>query len=130
MADLRRTMDNILKKYGHNILLQRRINEWDGENPEYTKELERHTVRDMHPASRTLLGVTQEGVEGVFHDFDVIYFFRHTANPQVGDRIYENIETFPNGLEVWTIDIARPMRKDRGRIEFWVCGVSKEIPKA
>jgi hypothetical protein len=59
MSDLRRDFENTLRKYGHNILLQRRINEYTDDDPTFASQLERHTTRHMHPGSRQLTGIAK-----------------------------------------------------------------------
>ena len=127
-TDLRKTVENILKRWGHNILLQRVQSIHDGEEPDYTTILERHTVRHMYPANRGLPGIAQEMPEGVTYDCEMIYYFMWDVNPASGDRIYEELERYPNNLNVWLIDFALPMRGVKGRIEYWVVGASREVP--
>lgn len=128
MPNVRKSFEGLLRKYGHNIYLQRRVNEYDGNKPEYLNQLERHTVRHMHPSSRLLANLALEMPEGIVHDSEMIYWFKWDANPQSGDRIYENIDIYPNSLTTFLIDKAIPMRGKHGRIEFWTCGVSQETP--
>lgn len=128
MTDLRKTVEGILRKWGHNILLQRVNTIHDGEEPDYTTQLERHTVRHMYPANRGLPGIAQEQIEGVAYDAEMIYYFMWDVNPASGDRIYEELERYPNTLNVWLIDFALPMRGRGGRIEYWVCGASRSEP--
>jgi hypothetical protein len=127
--DLRREFDNILKNYGHNILLQRDSNSLvPGKTPDYGHVLEMHTVRHVYPNSNSLGFVQQEHIEGLNYDVDVVYYFRHDANPDPGDRVYDNIESFPNGSIIFTIDWAAPMRGRGGQIVFWAAGCTKQIP--
>jgi hypothetical protein len=126
--DLRKEMDDILIRWGHSILLQRRENEYESDKPEFSNTLEIHTTRHWHGGSAALPMVATEELEGIVHDMPMIYFFRWDANPSRGDRIYENIDLYPNSLSTWLIDQSTPMRYARGRIEFWVCGVSEERP--
>lgn len=128
MANLRKSFDTVLMRYGHNILLQRRLSPYSAEGPEYSLQLERHTTRHMHPSSRLLSNIAQEMPEGITHDSEMVYWFRWNVNPASGDRIYENIDIYPNNQEIFIIDKAIPMRGRGGRIEFWACGVSQERP--
>lgn len=128
MADLRKSFDSILVKYGHNVFLQRRINEYTDEAPEFKNELERHTTRHMHPSSIGLAKLADEQIAGVAHDSEMVYWFRYDVLPAPGDRIYENIELYPNNLSVFTIDKSIPMRGKGGQIAFWACGVTQEEP--
>jgi len=130
MTDVRASFLAIQQRYGHNIYLQRRENEYTSisTDAEYSKTLETYTVRHMHPGSSVLPGISKEVMEGIIHDSEMIYFFQHDANPSSGDRIYENIELYPSSLSTFLIDKSIPMRAYRGRIEFWACGVSQEGP--
>ena len=127
MANLRKSFDGMMRRYGHNILLQRRENAYTADTATYKNQLERHTVRSMVP-SRRLPNVAMEMPEGITHDSEAVYYFRWDANPREGDRIYENIEIYPNGIETFLIDKAIPMRARGGRIEYWACGASQETP--
>lgn len=112
-------MDQILKEWGHNVILQRRVDD------EFVNTLERHTVRHMYPANRGLPQVAEEEPEGIVHNADMIYYFRYDANPAEGDRIYEED---PNGKTTWLIDYSLPMRGRGGQIVYWVAGVTRENP--
>lgn len=127
MANLRKSFDGMMRRYGHNILLQRRTNAYTADNATYKNELERHTVRTMIP-SRRLSNIAEEMPEGIAHDSEAVYYFRWDANPCEGDRIYENIEMYPNQIETFLIDKAIPMRGRGGRIEYWSVGASQETP--
>lgn len=130
--DLRAEFREILKNYGHNILLQRREDPHATPgNPIYSNTLEQHTVRyTFNPSgsSSVLMGIRQEQSEGIAHDFEKIYYFMHDVFPREGDRIYENLEGFPNELNTFLIDYAAPMRGANGRIEYWACSVLRETP--
>jgi hypothetical protein len=123
MIDLRRTFEKILEQYGHDILLQRRLEDMiidQYRKPQFGK-LERHTVRDMNASTIGLAGMQQEEVEGVLRNHNIAYWFRWDANPRDGDMIHEILEV----KRSYTIDLAYPMRGARGRIEYWACGVTK-----
>ena len=124
-VDLRRTMVGILKKYGHNIFLQRRINTDNSSIKEFGEVLERHTVRSRFPGS--LAAVQNEGIEGVLHNADMIYYFKWDANPNEGDRIYEHYERNSIDVRVFTVGYALPMRGRGGRIDFWTVGAKREV---
>lgn len=128
MSDIRLSFESTLRKYGHNILLQRRISEYTDDDPTFKNELERHTVRHMHPGSKALAGIAQEMDEGITHTSEMVYWFKFDVNPAPGDRIYENIELYPNSLSIFTIDKSIPMRGRGGQIAFWACGVTQEEP--
>lgn len=127
-TDLRRVVEGILRKWGHNILLQRVNTIHDGDEPDYVYNLERHTTRHMYPGGRGLPGIAKEEIEGVAYDAEMIYYFMWDVNPASGDRIYEELERYPDLQNVWKIDFALPMRGAGGRIEYWVVGASREVP--
>lgn len=129
--NLRATVNSIMKKWGHDVLLQRKlVSPPTGglyglqENSGYSKQLERHTTRHRWPnQSGGLTGVLQEQTEGVDAQVDLIYYFLWDVNPKSGDRIYDKN---PTGWTHYTIDWALPMRFQNGRIEYWITGVSME----
>lgn len=123
MTLAKRTLHHILRNYGHNVLLQRATA--DGKN--FTGQLERHTVRHMEPTARLGL-VQQEQFEGTVRDVDLVYYFLAEANPRDGDRIYERDERWPHRQTTWIIDYALPMRGERGQIEYWAVGATRESP--
>jgi hypothetical protein len=126
MTDLRRKFSTILRKYGHDIYLQRRTNAYTSETASFRDDLEKHTVRHMYSANIGAPGVANEDIVGISHDSEMIYYFQYNSNPREGDRLYENLEEYPNELVTWIVDFAIPMRMQRGRIEYWVVGVSRE----
>lgn len=126
MSDLRAEFLGILQKWGHDIYLQRRADgNYSEDEPRYNNKVEQHTVRRMLPSSTLLTGVAQEQLEGLVNTAEMVYYFRHTANPREGDRIYENIEMYPNHIEIWDVDYSVPMRFQGGRIEYWVVGATR-----
>lgn len=128
MTDLRRKFESILRRFGHDVYIQRRITPYDNMTVEYENNLERHTTRHVYPSNKGLPTVAEENIEGITHDSELIYYFRHNALPREGDRIYENLENYPNNLVLWTMDFVLPMRYSRGRIEYWITGASREDP--
>jgi hypothetical protein len=128
-VDLRAKFYQTLKKYGHDILLQRVSNNYDGTDPTYPKKVERHTVRYTYPALAGLYDEVGEEIAGIIHNADMIYYMQWDVNPQEGDRIYENMPGLPNDQMVYTIDMALPLRGSGGRIEYWACGVTRSSPE-
>lgn len=118
--------DSILKKWGHNIYLQRIEDRFNGQKFVYSNTFERHTVRHVHASS--LQNSRQENLEGVVFDANMIYYMRADVNPMPGDRIYENIENYPNNTVTYIIENAVPMRGENGTIAFWSVGATKESP--
>jgi len=130
MADLRKKFQTILRKYGHDVYLQRRISPYESENVEYADSLEKHTTRHMYASNKGLPATAQENIEGITHDSELIYYFKHDAIPREGDRIYENLSGYPDNLVTWLIDFVVPMRFKTGRIEYWAVGASREEPSS
>lgn len=140
--DLRLVFDDILREWGHDILLERVLNPHeDNKAPRYVGEdgkrkLEIHTTRHVYPGSRALGSIQQEEMEGLLHAYEIIYYFRHMVDPMAGDRIYENLSSdklFGNldrydDFNKFTIEAAIPMRGKDGRIVFWVAGATRETP--
>lgn len=140
MADLRKVVYRILRDYGHDVHLQRRIRDKEiGQyfTQQYSRRVERHTVRHMHSSSVALAGATQQEREGVVSNVDRVYWFRWDVNPAEGDIIIDSKPT--DGMtgskhvrrepEKFVIDYAQPMRGNGGRIEYWACGVSRTGPE-
>jgi hypothetical protein len=133
MIDLRKVVDKIHRDWGHNILLQRSVlHQGEGifglrANNGFSTTLEKYTVTNRFPAKAGLADVVQEQLEGKVASVDLIYYFRFSANPNKGDRIYEKD---PNGYTTYIVDWALPMRGVRGRIEYWIVGASIENEEA
>lgn len=127
--NLRNVVDQLLKQWGHDILLQRRVNPWTEERAVFTRQLERHTTRKMHSSSTYLASLRDEQFEGVLADLDLVYWFRWDVNPTQGDRIYDNITNgVPENQEIYVIDKAVPLKGHHGRVEFWACGCTQKKP--
>ena len=125
--DVRKVIDSILRKYGNDILLQRRIEKYTSSEKKFSDTLERHTVRSMFPGSSLITNVAQEEEEGVVHQADMVYYFRWDVNPSEGDRIYEDIETGTYNLRVFLIDYSIPNRGQGGKVQYWTAGVTREV---
>lgn len=123
MSYMKSEFDSILRKYGHDIYLQRRIQNETGE-PEFSNTFEIHTVRHMESGS--LPDAQQEMAEGILNTSERVYWFRTNAKPFEGDRIYE-LDPRINQT-VWTIDVVLPMRGLNGDLEFWKAGATRTRP--
>lgn len=126
MSSFRSEFDQILIKWGHNIYLQRVRDRFSGENFVYENTFERHTVR--HISASSLQNAQKENVEGIVFDSSMIYYMRYDSHPMPGDRIYENIEYYPNNTVTYLIESAVPMRGENGQISYWSVGATKESP--
>lgn len=130
MDQMIQDFDHIIKSYGHDILLQKRVQGSSLTNKaEYNPKLERHTVRHMVPATRGLPTLLQDKMEGLVASSERIYFFRRDAYPYTGDRIYEYDDSEKRvGQSTWIVDEVLPMRGAGGKIIFWMAGVTQERP--
>ena len=130
MSVWRNEFDKILKSYGHNILLQRRIVDTAAgiyasrENHGFDTKLERHTVRSrLAGKSGSVPDIKMEKMEGMVQDVDQLFYFRWDAKPDKHDRIYEE-EVM--GTETFIIDWAQAMRGPNGQLIYWVAGANIE----
>lgn len=139
MPDLRRVFKNVMTGWGHDVLLQRRVlRSQTGlygleDNNGYTEKLERYTVRHRFPRISKAASSQFEAQEGITRDVDILFYFPWDAKPKEGDRIFEPDDRFDDGrtntgYSSYTIDFALPMRGVGGRVEYWECGCSREIP--
>ena len=128
--NLRSEFDAILREWGHDVLLQRRINPFEEENREtmFSNTLEKWTVRHRLPSNASLPNAQNEAAQGIMHEVDMLYYFSHEAVPREGDRIYEETEGFPDDFITWIISYSLPMKGKGGELVYWVVGVIRETP--
>lgn len=139
--DLRQEMNALLKKWGHDILLQRRtLKSKSGiyataDNNGFSTKLERWTVRHSVQRESQLIAALRPKPEGMLAMLDLLYYFPWDANPKDGDRIYEidqrydtNIQDSVKYASTSIIEYAQAMRGVGGRIEFWIAGSMRERP--
>jgi len=120
MIDPKKTLNNILKQWGHNVLVQRLI---DNQHMQYESKLQRYTTRSYYPGSSGFANAMQEKTQGITISSEVIYYFQDFVNPKSGDRIYEEL---PTGNEIFKIDFAAPVRGRGGKIVYWIAGATRE----
>lgn len=135
--NMRSEFDKIIKNYGHNIYLQRRIySTGEGiyqippnlKESWYSDKLEKWTVRETFAGRKTALtDIAEERPEGIVHTVNRVWYFQWNSNPREGDRIYENDPRFDGG-EIYLIDYAQPFRGEHGKIIFWEVGGTREGP--
>ncbi len=120
----------ILRRFGTDIYLQRVLNSQKGnEIPQYSNKLERYTVRSLFPnKSEGAVNVAQQALEGDVYNVDMVFYFQADANPTSGDRIYEEVDRFPNKQALYSIDYAVSMRGVSGKIIYWAAGASRVNP--
>lgn len=129
MTSKRIQFDSILKRWGYNVFLQRRVNPYGSEKAEYEIKLEKHTVRSHFNRKAQLQTLANEDPEGITHSFDLTFYFRWDAEPRRGDRIYEANKSLPDHKSTYLIDEALPMRGEKGQIIFWTVGATQETPR-
>lgn len=124
MSYMRDDFDGILRQYGHNIYLNRRIRADADGTGSYADKFEIHTVR--YDRGGSLQSAQDEAAEGIITSSERLYYFRYNAVPFDGDRIYEHD---PRVVQtVWQIDTAIPMRGLNGDIEYYIAGASRIRP--
>lgn len=122
MINIKGTFKQILRDWGHDVLLQRRLSD---ENL-FSDRLERVTTRHVNSAARFLGSTKDEETEGVYINSDRIYYFQHNVNPHSGDRVYEENPSPLHKYTTYILEECYPVRGRHGKIEYWMCGASKE----
>ena len=121
MIDLVAAFRNTLKQWGHDILLQRRLND----DMLYSTRMEKITVRSYNAQLTGQSNSLMENIEGLTVNSEMIYYFDSLSNPKSGDRIYEE---YPTGVQVFLIDQCSPVKGKFGKTVYWVAGVTRERP--
>jgi hypothetical protein len=124
MINPERTFKKILREYGHDILLQRRISD----DFLYSETFERITTRHFFPSSEALAQAQREDNEGINTNVDLIFYFESEVNPKQGDRIYEESPSNVNDPNIYLLDFAAPVRGKFGKIVYWIAGATRERP--
>lgn len=124
MIDPAKTLKQILRQYGHDVLIQRRLDD----NFLYSEQFERVTTRHFYPSAETMSQIQKEDIEGTNAAVDLVYYFESSVNPRQGDRIYEEDQRNTDGANLYVVDFAGPVRGKMGRIVYWIAGVTKERP--
>jgi hypothetical protein len=119
MIDIERVFKKTLREWGHDILLQRRLND----SMKYASKVEKITTRRSSPALRSQANTLSEDIEGLTVNSEMLYYFESHINPKSGDRIYED---YPTGRQVFLIDESVPVIGRFGKIAYWVVGATKE----
>jgi hypothetical protein len=124
MIDPAKTFKRILKEYGHDVLLQRRLDD----DFLYSETFEQLTTRHYFPSNEVLAQIQKENIEGIGVAIDLIFYFEANVNPKQGDRIYEEGLNNINNANLYYIDFAAPVRGKFGKIVYWIAGATKERP--
>jgi hypothetical protein len=128
--NLKKDFKSILRRYGHDIYLQRILNpEVGNEEFEYSNKLEKWTVYSVMPGgSIGITHVQDEANEGVVYNADMVFYMQPEVSPISGDRIYEQWDRLPQNQVLYTVDFAYPERGLGGNIVYWIVGCSKVSP--
>lgn len=120
----------ILRRYGHDVYLQRVLNLEEGnENYSYSTKLEKWTTYSVLPGGTSgISNIADQAPEGSVFNVDMIFYLQAEVNPASGDRIYEEMNRYPNHEVIYAIDYAQPMRGLGGKIVFWNVGASRIDP--
>jgi hypothetical protein len=124
MIDPAKTFKQILRQYGHDVLIQRRLDD----NFLYSEKFERVTTRHFFPSDEAMAQIQKEDIEGINTGIDLVYYFESTVNPRQNDRIYEQDPRNTDGANLYLVDFAAPVRGKMGKIVYWIAGVTKERP--
>lgn len=124
MINAKKVFEKTLREWGHDILLQRRLSD----DFVYNDVLERHTTRSHYAKKFALANAKDEVPEGVITNAEMMYYFKADVNPKPGDRIYEESHNFLEDSIIYVIDDAYAMRGKRGEINYWIVGVTKDLP--
>lgn len=124
MINAKRVFKKILREWGHDVLIQRRLSD----DFVYNDVLERHTTRSTQPRSIALANAQEEMPEGLVTNSELVYYFEYYVNPKAGDRIYEQSYNTLEDSIIYKIDDAYPVRGRLGEINYWVVGATREVP--
>lgn len=122
MINTKRVFRNILREWGHDVLLQRRLSD----DNVYCEKLERVTTRHTTASSRFLSSSKQENMEGTMINSDRVYYFESEVNPKPGDRVYEGSFSELHDYVLYELEDCYPVRGRRGEVQYWICGSTKE----
>lgn len=124
MIDAKRMFEKILREWGHDVFLQRRLSD----DFVYSDTLERHTTRSVYSKSFALTNAKEEVPEGVITNSELVYYFKKEVNPKPGDRLYEESYNSLEDTIIYIIDDSYGVRGKRGEINYWIVGATKEVP--
>lgn len=122
MINAKKVFKQILRQWGHDVLLQRRLSD----DNIYSDKLERVTTRHANAASRYLASTKEEEIEGLSINSDRIYYFESEVNPKPGDRVYEGSFSLLEDYVLYVLEECYPVRGRYGKVEYWMCGATKE----
>lgn len=122
MIDAKRSFNKILREWGHDVYLQRVL-----PNGNHSNRFERVTTRQVGQSGITNSNSTQELDEGIYTNYDAVYYFEDKISPKEGDRIYENFSLKSSkNYTLFRIDVASAVRGRQGKIVYWIVGATRE----
>jgi len=122
MIDLKKSFKKILRDWGHDVNVQRML-----KNGNYSQTLERYTTRHVGQTGTRNATSTEEGLEGINANYDMVYYFEAEVVPKEGDRIYEDLGMgIARAYTVYRIDTSTPVRGKMGKIIYWIVGATRE----
>lgn len=122
MINAKKVFRQILREWGHDVLLQRRLSN----DNIFSDKLERITTRHSTTASRYFSSAKQEDKEGIKINSDRVYYFESEVNPKSGDRIYEGSFSNLQDYILYVLEECYPVRGRYGKVDYWMCGATKE----
>lgn len=137
MIDPKYVVKSLLKHWGTDILLQRRVFERGqgvysippGDNNYFSPKLERWTVRYSFAARKVSLSAVEIGrPEGEVHGVPLVFYFTFDAEPKEGDRIYVKDDRFPEQGTIWQIKYSSPITGWGGTPAYFEAGCNRFSP--
>jgi len=122
MTSTKRAFERTLKQWGHDVLLQRML-----ENGNHSKKMEQVTVRSVGQNGLSNTRSRSEEDEGLVTDYDAVYYMEASIDPKEGDRIYEGYSAkVGKNYSIFSIEAISPNRGRFGEILFWTVGTTRE----
>jgi len=122
MTDLKKTFRKIVKEWGHDVILQRKLS-----NGNFSTKYEQYTTRHVGQTGTMNASSAEENIEGISYNYDIVYYFEAEVNPKIGDRIRESVGFSPSrNYGTYLIDGVTPVRGRMGKIVYWIVGATRE----
>lgn len=122
MIDAKRSIHKILREWGHDVHIQRML-----PNGNHSDRFQRVTTRAVGQSGIGNATSTRSLDEGLFKNYDMVFYFESSVNPKEGDRIYENYSMKASkNYTMFRIEAVSATRGRLGKIAFWVVGASRE----
>jgi hypothetical protein len=122
MIDIKRSFKKILREWGHDVYIQRVLS-----NGNHANQFERVTTRQVGQSGISNANASQEFPEGLYTNYDAVYYFEDHVYPKEGDRIYENFSLKASkNYSLFRMDAVTAVRGRQGKINYWVVGATRE----